>query len=311
MDEAIPLQNANFKSGMVSIVGRPNVGKSTLLNRIVGEKVAIVSNVPQTTRNQVRGIYTDERGQIVFIDTPGLHNGRDKLDQFMNNTAMSMAKDADCLIHLVDAKDACGKEEEDIARRLHQMEVPIILGLNKVDVSPKHIPAYIELWEKIKGRPVTEMDDLVLLPLSGQKGTNVDKLLTILFEWLSPGPALYPTDTVCDIPQKMVLADIIREKLLHVLRQELPHAVAVIIEQMQPRKAKAIYIQAVVLVEKDSQKAIVIGKQGQALKKVGTLARLEIESLLETKIFLEIFIKTKKNWRDNNSLLQEMGYQDI
>lgn len=309
MDETV--LNEKFKSGMVSIVGRPNVGKSTLLNRIVGEKVAIVSNVPQTTRNQIRGIYTDERGQIVFIDTPGFHGTRDKLDEFMNNTAFSMAKEADCLIHLVDARDSCGKEEEEIARRLNQLSAPVILGLNKIDLKPKHLNEYIALWEKVKGKPVTEMDNLTLLPLSGHDGTNVEKLIDLLFEHLSPGPALYPTDIVCDIPQKMVLADIIREKLFHVLRQEVPHAVAVIIDQLQPRKGKALYIQATVIVEKDSQKAIVIGKSGETLKKVGTLARKEIEDLLEQKIFVEIFVKTKKNWRDNSSLLQEMGYQDI
>lgn len=302
-------QEANFKSGMVSIVGRPNVGKSTLLNKLVGEKVAIVSNVPQTTRNQVRGIYEDERGQIVFIDTPGLHFAKDKLDKFMNKSAHGTAKDADCIIHLVDTKDALGKEEEDIVQRLNILEVPIILGLNKVDIKGHHLPEYIALWEEVRKKPVTEMKSFVLMPLSGKTGINIEKLVDEIFSFLPQGPALYPKDTVCDVPQRMVIADIIREKLLGIVRHELPYALAVIVEDIQPKRKKTLHIRVLILVERETQKIIVIGKGGHVLKKVGTLARVELEELLESKVFLEIYVKNKKNWRDSSALLQEMGYE--
>ena len=298
-------------AGMVSIVGRPNVGKSTLLNKIVGEKVAIVSDVPQTTRNQVRGIYTDERGQIVFIDTPGLHKTRDRLDQFMSRAAYSTTGEVDGLIHLVDVGDMVGPEEEQLVERLATLRVPMVLGLNKVDVTDRYIPQYIELWERVKGQPVQEMTNFWLLPLCGQTGMNVEKLLEIVFSFLPPGPALYPLDTVCDVPQKMAIADIVREKLFAIMRNEVPHALAVVIEAMHRKPNNVLHIQALILVEKDSQKTIVIGKGGQVLKEIGSLARKELEELLEKKIFLEVFVKTRRNWRDDNDLLIEMGYQDL
>ncbi len=300
-----------FHSGMVSIVGRPNVGKSTLLNKIVGEKIAIVSKVPQTTRNQIRGIYTDERGQIVFVDTPGVHRGQDQLDKFMNQSAYGITHEADVIIHLVDANDTVGPEEEELVQRLHSLKVPIILGLNKVDLKGKTISQYLKLWEKVSGKPVQDIPRFTILPLSGKDGTNVTKLIDLVFEALPEGDALYPEDTVCDIPQQMVIADIIREKLYSLLEQELPHSIAVIIETIEPRQNKTLHIRALILVERDSQKSIVISKGGQLLKKAGTLARVELEELLESKVFLEIFVKSKKDWRDSPSLLQEMGYQFI
>ncbi|MCK5214284.1 MAG: GTPase Era [Candidatus Omnitrophica bacterium] len=297
-----------FKSGMVSIVGRPNVGKSTLLNSIVGEKIAIVSKVPQTTRNQVRGIYGDERGQIVFIDTPGLHMGKDKLDKFMHKAASSTVYDVDCVIHLVDVRDEVGPEEEAIAKRLRDLDVPVILGLNKVDQKANKTQDYIALWERVKGKPIGEIENLTMITLSGKKNINIDSLLDILYSHLPEGPALYPADTVCDIPRKMVISDIIREKLINILRHELPHSIAVVVESMQPRKRKTIHISALILVERDTHKIIVIGKKGDNLKRIGTYARKELEDLLESKVFLELHVKTKKNWRDNSSLLREMGY---
>ncbi len=298
----------NFRCGMVSIVGRPNVGKSTLLNAILGQKVAIVSKVPQTTRNQIRGIYNDERGQIVFIDTPGLVLGKDKLDQLLKKISVGMMQDADCIIHLVDTHDPVGQEEEEIVNRLKSLKVPIILGLNKVDLKGRCIPEYLTLWERMKGRSVHEMKSFTLLPLSGRKGTNIDKLLDILFENLPKGPALYPQDMLLDVPQKIVIADIIREKLLAIMRDEVPHAVAVFVEDIQQRPKKLIHIRAQILVERESQKMIVIGKKGEVLKRVGTLAREELEYLLESKVFLELYVKAKKNWRDNDAILQELGY---
>ncbi len=301
----------NFRCGMVSIVGRPNVGKSTLLNRILGEKVAIVSKVPQTTRNQIRGIYTDERGQIIFVDTPGVHKGGDQLDRFMNQSAFGITSEADVIIHLVDANDRVGLEEEELVSRLNSLKVPVILGLNKVDLKGKTIAEYISLWEKVAGKPIQENSLITILPLSGKDGTNISKLIDIVFELLPDGQALYPQDAVCDIPQKMVIADIIREKLYMLVKDELPHSIAVVIDVVEPRKGKLLYIQAVIIVERDSQKSIVIGKNGALLKKVGSLARVELEELLESKVFLELFVKSHKDWRDSTSLLQEMGYQSM
>jgi GTP-binding protein Era len=295
------------RCGTVSIVGRPNVGKSTLLNHVVGEKVSIVSQVPQTTRNQIRGIYTEERGQIVFIDTPGIHKNKDKLDQFMNKAATI---ETDCVIHLVDCGDPVGPEEETVVRKLASLTVPVVLGLNKVDITDKFIPEYISLWEKVTEKPVTQLERFVILPLSGKTGMNTEKLLDALFELLPPGPALYPADVVCDIPQRMAVADMIREKFFQIMRQEVPHALAVLIEDMQPKRNKVVHIRALVLVERESQKNIVIGKNGNILKEVGTLARQELEDLMDGKVFLELFVKSKRNWRQDYSLLVEMGYYE-
>ncbi len=296
------------KCGMVTIIGRPNVGKSTLLNKIVAEKVAIVSRVPQTTRNQVRGIYNDERGQIVFIDTPGLHLGHDKLDKFMNQSAGGTIEEADCIIYLADVSRRIGLEEKNIAQRLAPVKTPLILALNKIDLKKDLIPDYIAMWEQQKGMSVNEMKDFTLLPISSQKGINVDKLIDVVFEYLPQGPLLYPPDIVCDAPQKMVIADVIREKLFEMMREEVPHSLGVVVEDMQPRRNKVMHIKALILVERDSQKEIVIGKNGSVLKKAGTLARVELEDLLETKVFLELYVKVQKKWRDDASLLQDIGY---
>jgi GTP-binding protein Era len=297
-----------LKCGMVSIVGRPNVGKSTLLNRIVGEKVAIVSRVPQTTRNQVRGIYNDERGQIIFIDTPGLHLGKDRLDKFMNKTSASTMQDADCIIYLVDTSRNVGEEEMSIAHRLKNVRAPIILGLNKVDLKSASVNQFIAMWEEIKGTSLDKMKKFSLVALSAKKDLNIDTLIDVVFEHLSEGPALYPEDIVCDVPKNMVISDIIREKLFRQLKDELPHSVGVVIEQIQPVKKRTLMIKAVVFVERPHQKEIVIGKNGQMLKKIGTSARADLEELLETKVFLDLYVKVQKNWREDVLLLQEQGY---
>ncbi len=298
----------SFKSGMVSIVGRPNVGKSTLLNSILGQKVAIVSKVPQTTRHQIRGIYNDSRGQIVFIDTPGFHRGKDKLDEFMNNASSATFDSVDCLIYLVDTSREIGKEEESISQQLKSVKGPLILGLNKVDLKKgTDISEYISFWEKVKGQPVTEMKNFMMIALSGQEGINIKKLIDIIFDFLPEGPALYPDDQISDVPQRLVMAETIREKLFELLREELPHSVGVVIEDIETVK-KILHIKALIYIERDSHKEIVIGKRGQMLKNVGTLARQELESLLNTKIFLEIFVKVQKDWRDDVGLLQELGY---
>ncbi len=294
---------------MVAIVGRPNVGKSTLLNALLGEKVSIVSNVPQTTRHQIRGIYTDGRGQIVFIDTPGLHLGRDALDKHMNRVSAGSVDGVDCVIHLVDASEHVGQEERHVVSQLKDCGKPVIVGLNKVDVTKgKYVPDYIRLWEDVRGKTMTEMPDLVLFPLSALKGTNVAKLIDFVFEYLPEGPMLYPEDTIPDLPRRMAMADIIREKLFRVMREEVPHSIAVIIEKAQPRKGKTLYVQALILVERDSQKEIVIGKKGDVLKTAGIEARPELEELCGGKVFLEMFVKTRRRWRDDPEMLEEMGY---
>ncbi|MFH1361022.1 MAG: GTPase Era [Candidatus Omnitrophota bacterium] len=300
-------EKQDFRCGFVAIVGRPNVGKSTLLNNIVGQKVAIVSKVPQTTRHQIRGIYNSDRGQIIFLDTPGIHLEKDNLDRFMNTTSLETLEGADCIIHLADIMRCVGQEEEMVLRNLENAKVPVILGLNKSDLKGKYAHEYISLWQKIKGETLSEKGDFVLLPLSAKEGMNIDKLIDILFGFLPAGPALYPTDTVSDVPQKLAIADIVREKLFFLLREEVPHSVAVVVEEMIQRKKKLLYIRIQILVERDSQKEIVIGQNGQVLKKAGSLARKELERLLQSKIYLDLHVKAKKKWRDDMSFLGEMG----
>lgn len=301
-------KNKNTRCGIVSIIGRPNVGKSTLLNSIVGEKVTIVSRVPQTTRQQVRGVYNDRRGQIIFVDTPGLHLGRDKLDKLMNQCASGTVEDADCIIYLVDTSRRIGEEEESIVAKVGDVRAPVILGLNKIDLRNRNVAEYIALWERAKGKPVNEMKNFTLVSLSGQKGTNVEKLIDILFDYMPEGPELYPTDIISDMPQRLAMADIIREKLFKVLKDEIPHSLGVIIEEMRVLRKKTMNVKALIFVERDTQKEIVIGKNGALLKKAATLARGELESLLEMRVFLECYVKTKKRWRDDISFLQEFGY---
>jgi len=294
---------------MVAIVGRPNVGKSTLLNAILGEKVSIVSDVPQTTRHQIRGIHTDERGQIVFIDTPGMHTGRDKLDKYMDRASLGSIDSVDAVIHMVDASEKTGLEEKQVVSRLNRCGKPIIVALNKIDITKgKFVPEYIKLWEQTRGVPVTQMNDLILFPLSALKGTNVKKLLDLLFEQMPLGPFLYPSDAITDLPKRMAMADLIREKLFLLMREEIPHSIAVVIEGVQPKRGNVLHIRAAILVERESQKEIVIGKAGAVLKQVGTQARRDLEELVDSKVFLELFVKIASNWREDYSTLEDMGY---
>ena len=294
---------------MVAIVGRPNVGKSTLLNAILGEKVSIVSDVPQTTRHQIRGIHTDERGQIVFIDTPGIHAGKDKLDKYMNRASLGSIDSVDAVIHMVDASEKTGLEEQHVIMRLNKCGKPIIVGLNKIDITKgKFVPEYIKLWEDTRGVPMTEMKDLTLFPLSALRKTNVKKLVDLLFEFMPQGPFLYSEDAITDFPKRMAMADLIREKLFLLMREEIPHSIAVIIEGVQPKKGNCLHIRAAILVERESQKEIVIGKGGAILKQVGTEARRDLEDLVDGKVFLELFVKTSSNWREDYSTLEDMGF---
>jgi GTPase len=296
-----------LKCGFVSIIGRPNTGKSTLLNRLVGEKVAIVSPVPQTTRMNVRGIFTDARGQIVFVDTPGWHIGRDGLDRFMNRSCQNSLEGVDSVIYVVDTSRSVGEEERQVVRHLKDVKVPVVMALNKIDLKGEFLQDYIALWEESRGQAVGQMHDFVMIPVSGRDGIQTDKILDALFGFLPEGPFLYEPDTVSDMPAKLLASDIIREKLFCMTRQELPHSIAVVIEEMRPVKGKTTRIRAVIYVERDSQKEIVIGEKGQMLKKTGTMAREELEMLLETKVFLELYVKVRKNWRDDQNMLADMG----
>jgi len=295
--------------GSVAIVGRPNTGKSTLLNNILEEKVSIVTSVAQTTRYKIKGILTDERGQIVFIDTPGMHRPKTRMGSCLLRQIDEAIVECDLIIHLVDVTEAPGKGENSVIEKIKNSNVAIILGLNKIDLKSVFLDNYIKLWEEVKGKKTQDMtQDFILMPLSALKGTNVDKLVETIFLHLPQSPLLYPKDIVSDFPQRLVIADIIREKLFSVMHKEIPYSLAVYIDEMQPRSNKLIYIRAVILVERDSQKAIVIGKEGQVLKTIGQQARIEIEALLERKIFLETQVKVKVNWQDDPFILRQLAF---
>jgi GTPase len=304
-----PKTPTDFRCGFVAVVGRPNVGKSTLVNNILGRKIAIVSAVPQTTRTKIRGIYNEKRGQIIFIDTPGMHLAADQLGKYMNTSSQESINDSDVVVHLADTRRMTGREEKIVVDRLKRLNKPVILGLNKIDLKGKYLPQYLELWEHALGKPFQELGQrITAVPISGLTGTNLDQLLDEIFHRLPAGEALYPVDAFSDIPQKTAIEDIIREKFLNLLREELPFSLAVLVEEITHRTNKLTYIRAKILVERDSQKEIVIGKDGHILKQVGTLARQELEKLLNTKVFLETHVSAEKKWRENARILQELGY---
>jgi GTP-binding protein Era len=298
-----------FHCGTVAIVGRPNTGKSTLLNNILGEKVSIVSGVAQTTRYKIKGIFTDERGQIIFVDTPGMHLAKSRMSTYLVRQIDEAIAECNLLIHLVDVTEAPGREEGLLIEKIKDSKAPIILGLNKIDLKAVFLDTYIKLWEQVKSKKVQEMTgDFILMPISGLKGTNVDKLLKEIFLHLPQGPALYPEDIISDFPQRLAIADIIREKLFYAMHKEVPYSLAVYIDEMQPRSDKLIYIRAVILVERDSQKAIVIGDKGQVLKTVGQEARAELEMLLEKKVFLETHVEVKSGWQQDPLILKKLAF---
>jgi GTP-binding protein Era len=298
-----------FHCGSVAIVGRSNTGKSTLLNNILADKVSIVSTVAQTTRYKIKGIFTDERGQIVFIDTPGMHLPRTRMGSCMLRQIDEAIAECDLIIHLADVTEAPGREENLVIEKIKDSNVPIILGLNKIDLKSVFLDNYIKLWEEVKGKKVQDIGkDFILMPLSGLKGINVDKLVETVFEHLPAQEMLYPEDMLSDFPQRLAIADIIREKLFSLMHKEVPYSLAVYIDEMQPRTNKLIYIRAVILVERDSQKAIVIGASGEVLKMVGQQARLEIEGLLEKKVFLETQVKVEPHWQQDPVALKKLSF---
>lgn len=295
--------NNNFKSGFVTIIGRPNVGKSTLMNHLIGQKIAITSRKPQTTRNRIQTVYTSERGQIVFLDTPGIHKAKNKLGEYMVNVAQRTFQDADVILWLVEASDYIGAGERHIAQQLKRTKLPVILVMNKVDrVEKKEIPGYIEAYRKI-------LDFAEIVPVSALRSVNLDTLLDCIFKYLPYGPQFYDEDTVTDQPQRQIVAEMIREKALRCLEEEIPHGIAVTIEQMKERpEGGLVDIEATIICERDSHKGIIIGKQGAMLKKIGSQARTEIEKMLEEKVNLKLWVKVKKDWRDSDFLIKNFGY---
>lgn len=296
-------ENSNKKSGFAAIVGRPNVGKSTLMNQIIGQKIAITSNKPQTTRNRIQTVYTDERGQLVFLDTPGIHKAKNKLGEYMVGTAEKTINDVDVILWLVEPDTFIGQGEQHILDRLGGVSVPVVLVINKTDtVKKEDILPVIESYRN-------KLDFAEIVPVSAYNGDGTDELIDVIFKYMPYGPMFYDEDTVTDQPVRQITAEIIREKALHALNEEVPHGIAVVIETMKKRKGKKITdIEAAIICERESHKGIIIGKGGSMLKKIGTNARFEIEKLIGHKVNLKLFVKVRKEWRDSDHMLKNFGY---
>lgn len=293
----------NLRTGFVTIIGRPNVGKSTLMNRLIGQKIAITSNKPQTTRNRIQTVYTDERGQVIFLDTPGIHRAKNKLGEYMVKVAERTLSEVDAIIWIVEAGACLGAVEQGILEQLKRAKVPVILVINKTDMVKK-----AEIAEIIK-----KYDSLMkfadIVPVSARTGLNTDTLMEVIFNYLPYGPLLYDEDTVTDQPMRQIAAEIIREKALHALSDEIPHGIAVTIEKMRERTDGSMTdIEATIVCERESHKGIIIGKGGSMLKKIGANARYEIEHMLEQQVNLKLWVKVRKEWRDNELLIKNYGY---
>lgn len=287
-----------FRSGFIAIIGRPNAGKSTLLNSILGQKVAIVSDKPQTTRNSIRGIYNSPDMQAIFVDTPGIHKPRHKLNERMMKASNVAMTDSDIVLYLVDATADFGGGEEYIIKELSSCKCPVFLIINKIDLLlPEQLLPLIAAYS-------TRFDFTEIIPVSAFTGENVDRLLRLIEEYLPVGPRFYPEDIISDQPEQLLISELIREQVLHVTRDELPHSVAVTVSAMEERPGDRLYIEANIYVERDSQKGIIIGKQGQMLKNIGSGARREIERILGCPVYLDLHVKAKKDWRNNESLLR-------
>lgn len=304
------------KSGFVTLIGRPNVGKSTLMNHLIGQKIAITSNKPQTTRNKIQTVYTDERGQIIFLDTPGIHKAKNKLGEYMVNVAVRTLKEVDVVLWLVEPSTFIGAGERLIAEQLSKIKTPVILVINKIDtVNKKDILTFIDSYKDI-------LSFAEIIPVSALKGENTGQLMKIIFSYLPNGPQYYDEDTITDQPERQIVAELIREKALRFLDEEIPHGIAVSIDRMSERsngqyEARTLDedmslgimdIHATIVCEKDSHKGIIIGKSGAMLKKIGSAARKEIENLLDCRVNLQLWVKVKKDWRDSDFLLKNYGY---
>lgn len=298
------MENKQFKSGFVAVIGRPNVGKSTLINSLIGQKIAIMSDKPQTTRNRIMCILTTDNEQVIFLDTPGIHKPLHKLGEYMVKAAEGTLKEIDAILFVVDATEDLGGGERYIMERLQATKKPVVLIVNKVDlIDKKSVLPIIERYTK-------EYTFAGVVPISAKEKINLDSLLTELNRYLPIGPQYYPADTVTDQPERLIAAEMIREKVLHLTRDEIPHAIAVDIEEMKTRANDKVYIRATIYVERESQKGIVIGKRGALLKEIGALARKDIETMLGSKTYLDLWVKVKKDWRDRNNILRELGFRD-
>lgn len=292
---------ADYKSGFVTLIGRPNVGKSTLMNYLIGQKIAITSNKPQTTRNRIQTVLTTEEGQIVFVDTPGIHKAKNKLGEYMVNVAERTLNEVDVVLWLVEPSDFIGAGERHIVQQLGRVKTPVILVINKVDmVKRDEVFGFIDAYRKI-------YDFAEIVPVSARNGENTDELIRTVMKYLPYGPQFYDEDTITDQPERQIVAEIIREKALHSLNEEIPHGIAVAIDKMTYGK-KLVEIDATIICERDSHKGIIIGKQGSMLKKIGSTARYEIERFLDQKVNLKIWVKVKKDWRDSDFLIKNFGY---
>ncbi len=293
--------NPAYKSGFVTLIGRPNVGKSTLMNRMIGQKIAITSRKPQTTRNRIQTVLTTDEGQIVFLDTPGIHKAKSKLGEYMVNVAERTMEDVDVILWLVEPTDYIGAGERHIIEQLKKTKTPVILVINKIDtVKKEELLGFIDTYR-------SELDFQEIVPVSALRGKNTDELIRCIFRYLPYGQPFYDEDTITDQPMRQIVAELVREKALRLLGEEVPHGIAVSIESMK-EKGKICHIEATIICERDSHKGIIIGKGGQMLKKIGSTARPEIEKLLEMQVNLQLWVKVKKDWRDSDYLLKNFGY---
>ena len=291
----------DFKSGFVTLIGRPNVGKSTLMNYLIGQKIAITSNKPQTTRNRIQTVLTTDEGQIVFVDTPGIHKAKNKLGEYMVNVAEKTLNEVDVVLWLVEPTTFIGAGEQHIAKQLQRVKTPVILVINKVDsVKREEILQAIAAYKDI-------YDFADIVPVSARSGDNTDELLRVIMKYLPYGPQFYDEDTVTDQPERQIVAELIREKALHSLQDEIPHGIAVAIDRMKMQN-KVMHIDATIICERDSHKGIIIGKGGAMLRKIGSLARKDIEEMLEMQVNLKLWVKVKKDWRDSDFMIKNFGY---
>jgi GTP-binding protein Era len=294
-----------FKSGFVALIGRPNVGKSTLLNHIIGQKIAIMSNKPQTTRNKIQGVYTTDEAQVIFIDTPGIHKPKHKLGEYMTKIAINTLNEVDLVLFMVDAESGKGRGDEFIIEQLKKCHSPVFLIVNKIDkVHPDDLLPLIDEYRQ--AFPFQEV-----IPISAKNGQNTQTMMAEIINVLEEGPKYYPDDQVTNHPERFIISEIIREKILHLTEEEVPHSIAVMIENIETRKnGSMIDVLAAIIVERDSQKGIIIGKNGRMLKEIGTRARRDIEALLGSKVYLELWVKVQKNWRDKTQLLHDFGFNE-
>lgn len=293
----------NYKSGFVTLIGRPNVGKSTLMNHLIGQKIAITSDKPQTTRNRIQTVYTDDRGQIIFLDTPGIHKAKNKLGEYMVSVAEHTLKEVDVVLWLVEPTTYIGAGEQYIAEQLSNVKTPIILVINKIDTvkNQEDILTFISTYKDI-------CNFAEIVPVSALKDKNTDLMLELIYKYLPYGPQYYDEDTVTDQPMRQIAAELIREKALRLLKDEIPHGIAVTVEKMTERQNGIMDVEANIVCERDSHKGIIIGKGGAMLKKIGTQARKEIENLMDTKVNLQLWVKVRKEWRDSELYMKNYGY---